>query len=398
MTPQETFANVIKLVPHWYQAEHGPFSFKAKHGEESFRFFSHRNLTPNLSSFWRFIQSKLPGHIEQAASGSASVAECLQESLVEQWLRSKDALVDWRKVIGYVRFCLNRTSENLPVAVNLVIDTEQGEDDLTNPFLSKFVDQIASSPFTFLRCDRRLGVLSYEEIPWSSVTDPNSYTFHPEFLHPFHCLLNSNPTATFSIHVTRNRDAVIMDKEGILASRRKGEWRVYDVCTFKNSIVDAMQGYYIGANLFGVLFDLSFKRHGALLIHDPSHSVVKHIVNRDSVLDNSNDGARRKITGSIKDLEIGGGVNTVRSHRRLLAELASIDGAVVFDKNKILAVGAVIQPHSEVGAHIGTRTTAALSALKWGGIPAKVSSDGDVTIYFQSRGETGSSQAEIRFS
>ncbi len=397
MSPQETFSAIIKLVPHWYQAEHGPFSYKARCGDEQFEFFTQRKLTPDLRTFWNSIRSVLPQYIEQATSGSPSVVECLQESLVERWLRSKDELCDWKKVIGYIRFLLNRTSENLPVAVNLVIDTEKGEDDLTNPSLSKFIDQIASSPFTYLRCDRKLQLLSYEEISWASVTDPNSYTFHPEFLHQFHCVLNQSTTAKFSVHVTRNRDAVIMNRGGILAARRKGEWRVYDVCTFKNSIGDAMKGYWLGANLFGVLFDLSFKRHGALLISDPDHSVLNHIVNKDSLLENSEVGPRRRITASIKDLAIGTG-SGVHNHRRLLAELASIDGAVVFDRNNVLAVGAVIEPHPNVGSHVGTRTTAALSALRWGGVPAKVSSDGDVTIYFESEGDSGKSQAEIQFS
>jgi hypothetical protein len=125
---------------------------------------------------------------------------------------------------------------------------------------------------------------------------------------------------------------------------------------------------------------------------------VNHIVNKDSLLENAGAGPRRKTTASIKDLAIGGGVGAVRSHRRLLSELASIDGAVVFDRNNVLAIGAVIKPHPGVGSHVGTRTTAAHSALRWGGIPAKVSSDGDVTIYFESQGEDGSSQAEIQFS
>ncbi len=398
MTPQETFSHIIKLVPHWYQAEHGTNASEARLDDETFRFFSHRRLTPQLAAFWQIIQSKLPRCIEQARSGSASIAEYIQESLVEQWLISKDALVDWKKLIGYIRFLQNRTCENLPVAVNLVIDSEQGDHDLTNPSLAKFIDQIASSPFTYLRCDRRLQLLSFEEIAWSSVSDPTSYTFHPEFLHQFHCILKNSGTALFSIHVTRNRDAVIMDKEGIVAARRKGQWRVYDVCTFKNSIGDAMGNYSLGANLFGVLFDLSFRRHGALLISDPRHSVVDHIVNTECLLGDSVTGPRQRITASVKDLAIGGGVGSVRSHRKLLAELASIDGAVVFDNNKVLAVGAVIEPHPDVGSHAGTRTTAAVSALKWGGRPAKVSSDGDVTIYFMSEGEDGSSQAEIQFS
>lgn len=400
MTPFETFSTVVRLVPHWYQADHGPFRFETKVNGESLHFCTLRNLTPDLRSLWSSIQSNMPGFVEQAVTGTPSVAECLQETVVKRWLTIRDAATAWDKVIGYVRFLLNRTCENLPVAVNLIIDEQTGEHDITEPSLNKFIDQIASSPHTFLRCDRLLRFISYEEIPWSAITDPSSYTFHPEFLHPFHCILKSTPSALFSVHITRNRDAVIMDKEGIVAARRKGEWRIYDVKTFKNSIGDAMKDYSVGANLFGVLFDLSFKRHGALLVSDRQHKVVQHLVNRDCLLENgaSSRSAQYCIAAAIEDVAIGGGVGAIRNHRRLLSELASIDGAVIFDDDHVLAVGAVIEPHPDVGSHIGARTTAALSAMHWGGIPAKVSSDGDVTIYFESRGEGASSPATILFT
>ena len=195
MTPADTFSSIVRLVPQWYRAEHGPFRFETKVNDETLSFYSLRNLTPDLYRFWKTVRSRLPKYVEEAANGTASFAECLQESIVEQWLHSKAALTAWGKVIGYVRFLLNRTCENLPVAVNLLIDDEIGEHDITEPSLNKFVDQdSASSPLTFLRCDRMLRFISYEEIAWSQVTDPSSYTFHPEFLHPFHCILNATPS------------------------------------------------------------------------------------------------------------------------------------------------------------------------------------------------------------
>ena len=150
--------------------------------------------------------------------------------------------------------------------------------------------------------------MSYEEIPWSAIHESQSYTFYPEFLHPFHCVLGSDPTALFSVHVTRNRDAVIMDKNGILAARRKGEWRLYDVRTFKNAIADLMKDYYVGANLFSVLYDLSFKRHGALLVCDRQHKVIEHVVNDDSLLESESvtSSGQRLIASTIKNVAIGG--------------------------------------------------------------------------------------------
>ncbi len=150
MTPDDTFSSIVRLVPHWYRAEHGPFRFETKVNDEIFSFHSLRNLTPDLCGFWKTVQSRLPKYIEEASKGTASFVECLHESLVEQWLRSKDVLTDWGKVIGYVRFLLNCTCENLPVAVNLVVDEQIGEYDIA---------------------DRLLRFISYEEIPWAD-TEP----------------------------------------------------------------------------------------------------------------------------------------------------------------------------------------------------------------------------------
>ncbi|QDS94207.1 hypothetical protein FF011L_29860 [Roseimaritima multifibrata] len=98
-------------------------------------------------------------------------------------------------------------------------------------------------------------------------------------------------------------------------------------------------------------------------------------------------------------MQLGKTLGTGSKHRRLLSELASIDGAVVFDAQSVLAVGAVINTHPDAGDCIGARTTAAKSAFKWGGIPMKISSDGDVTLYFSSGSdEDGYCDAELSFT
>lgn len=87
--------------------------------------------------------------------------------------------------------------------------------------------------------------------------------------------------------------------------------------------------------------------------------------------------------------------NALTRKKRLLLEVASMDGAVLFDNHNLLAFGAMLNSHSQVGSHAGARTTAALSAFHAGGHPIKVSSDGDITVYFTSKGpgdETCSAQ------
>jgi DNA integrity scanning protein DisA with diadenylate cyclase activity len=80
-----------------------------------------------------------------------------------------------------------------------------------------------------------------------------------------------------------------------------------------------------------------------------------------------------------------------------MMEVASIDGAVIFDANNVLAIGAVIETHEDVGSQAGARSTAALSAYHWGGRPVKVSSDGEISVYFASTEGEADSPVRIEF-
>jgi len=77
--------------------------------------------------------------------------------------------------------------------------------------------------------------------------------------------------------------------------------------------------------------------------------------------------------------------------------MACVDGALVFDDERLLAVGALVRSHPNVGNQLGARATAARSAYLWGAHPIKVSSDGDVTLYFKSRGPDDECDAVMQF-
>ena len=83
--------------------------------------------------------------------------------------------------------------------------------------------------------------------------------------------------------------------------------------------------------------------------------------------------------------------------KRRLIEMTCVDGAVIFDDHHLLAVGALVRSHPSVGNQLGARTTAARSAFLWGGHPIKVSSDGDVTVYFRSRDDEQQCDAVMNF-
>jgi hypothetical protein len=235
-----------------------------------------------------------------------------------------------------------------------------------------------------------------------------------------------------SAHLTSQGDLVFMNKDGLLAARRKRKWKIYDVRTFKNGLAQCMGKATVGANLFEIVFDLSFARYGSLLVYDPRHQLRERLLNRQSIVfpgwkdegksngktggnghaanghagngkpaeDNGSPPAaiacQDLIARSVMDLGLGEGIAALKRKRRLI-ELARVDGAVIFDDQYLLAVGAIIRSHPDVGSQLGARTTAAKSAFLWGAHPVKVSSDGDVTIYFKSRKGSESCDAVMHF-
>ena len=115
------------------------------------------------------------------------------------------------------------------------------------------------------------------------------------------------------------------------------------------------------------------------MIYDPQHCIAEHLLNPESMIHHepgSNGRPVPTVSGqsligrSIEDIAVGKKAGSLKRKRRLI-EMACIDGAVVFDDNNLLAVGALIRSHPAVGNQAGARTTAARSAYLWAPIPSR---------------------------
>ena len=107
----------------------------------------------------------------------------------------------------------------------------------------------------------------------------------------------------------------------------------------------------VGVNLFEIVLDLSFRRCGALLVYDPRHAIREHIRNEASIIwpdwmgktpETEDVYAQALIGRSLEQLAMGEGIAALKSKRRLI-ELAQVDGAVIFDDQHLLAVGAILR-------------------------------------------------------
>lgn len=388
----------VTTVPHWYTSEYAKYTYELSKDNDFFRFRSHNPLTAKLDMLHTYIQNKLDGWLSQMpAIPTPRSLQQVEEDIAGHWLEICDPTVNWNKFIAYIEYVRFRTYENNRVMTNLVIGGGQGTLELSDETIQKIVDPLSTSMQVYFRVDRELRFLDYQEILWNEVRESSEYRFIPEFLEPFASILKQGE---FSVHLHRQGDFFIMDSRGLLAANRKGRWHVYDAQTFKSSVCEIMGNATVGSNLFELMFDLSYRRHGALLVYDPERKVIEHVVNPQSIIGGESplpDPARAMLSPVIRDIRLGRTDRLVRK-KNLFLEIAGLDGAVLFDDEELLAVGAMIKQHPNLGSYLGARTIAAQSAYRYGGIPIKVSADGEIQILFESGDSEGrTSDAELKF-
>ena len=250
-------------------------------------FYNHSKLSPNLGELLATIRSRTEQLPLDRFLEYAGATDVLMESFATEWLRMQSREPDWVKLIKYLETVSRRTSENLPVALTLLVRPGAGIGDITQAHLQKFFDRLAASPYTFtyLAVDADLHLMNYGSVEWSQINNATSCKFYPEFLHPIHSVMDD---ADLVAHLTPHGDLVIMDKAGVLATKRKKKWRLYDTRQFKSSLAYCLGNRNVAANLVEVVFDLSFKRQGALLVYDPEHRILERILNPVSILNPEN--------------------------------------------------------------------------------------------------------------
>ncbi len=401
------FQNIVGTVPQWYTSPATNNEHIISIKNDQYFFNSFINLTPYLRSIYDTIKKNVDVWSSRMPENpTPSDINQMREKIALEWLNKHEDKIDWTSVLAYIDRLKHRTHENEPISLNLVISDGRGGDIITKRSIQDTIDLLGSSLHTYIKVNRSMEFKGYESSMWREISDESDYKYHPEFIHPIY---NEIESGEYSVHLTRRGDIIILNSKGILASKRKNRWFIYDVNTLKNNIKESIDetvgviekrkgNYRVACNMFETMLDLSYKRSGALLVYDPKNSVIKNIVNKNSIVERGKaKGAHKMLINSVGRIGTTSWKRNKRQKRKLL-ELSSLDGAVVFNENRVTAFGAMIDTAQDTGNHAGARTTAAYSAYEYGGYPIKVSSDGDVTIIFQSPSQRGSpKRAKINF-
>ena len=380
MSTYDYYKIMVDLVPQWYSTKsQAPYDMEINIDGDEYWISSHSNATPGIHRWKEKCLEVSVEILNKPTTGSTIIdRELVQSRLVKEWLVLNGYPGDWEKLFDYSRSLEARTYENSTIGFSYVYNPKKsGDVSLIDDANQKILDVLGETQYTYFTIGTNWTFLDYNYVKWHEIKMSDDYKLIPEFLYPYQSILENGECA---ITKTKRGDLIIYNKSGLLASCRKGEWKIYDSRALKNNIVDYVGSYRVGCNLFEILFDLSYRRHGALIVVDTNNSYKEVITNHSSLLE-SGSTLHRALSGRINQISLNEG-DITKVSKQLILELASVDGALVLDNSgRVLAFGAIINSHKDANGEIGARSTAALSAHLYGLKVFKVSSDGEITLY-----------------
>ncbi|MFN0252721.1 MAG: hypothetical protein ACKV2T_37955 [Kofleriaceae bacterium] len=188
------------------------------------------------------------------------------------------------------------------------------------------------------------------------------------------------------ICLTRAGDILVFDDGVLRFSYRFGQWRYWN----HSHLIDLLRGLArvqhvapalikkVVTSVYRTALDVSFRRTGGMLVILRRRDDLRAIVRAgDAIGDDSRDPIDAAFDGALPGSKIQS------TPRRIAAELAGIDGAVVVaSSGDVLAYGAVLQPkrRGKISATEGSRSKAAIGASNYG-VVMKISADGGITVF-----------------
>jgi hypothetical protein len=189
------------------------------------------------------------------------------------------------------------------------------------------------------------------------------------------------------------RDINVFAEGAEVFSFHSAAWHLLDLKAKHELWSDAVGNAPLALRLFQIALDLADAREGALfcVLRDPEEAVPQLVAPADRLdLPAPAEPAGAVPVSRREILHMLEGRTVTELDPSVLSTLASLDGAIVVDREgRLLAAGAILRhpPSEELeqGGFIeGARTTAAMAAGRFGPV-LKVSEDGEITFYDRER-------------
>jgi len=186
------------------------------------------------------------------------------------------------------------------------------------------------------------------------------------------------------IALNRNGDILVAIDGKLAFSQRSGIWKRWDHAEIIRLLqtLPRFEGQPwdftdVLTYIYQVSLDLSFRRSGGLFVILQKRADKKHLLSpKEEVGSSKKEKVDCALDECLKNLKI------YDQGRQLTADLASLDGAIVIDRNgNLVSYGQVLRIANRGGSgEQGARTRAAAVSSKYG-LAIKISSDGDISFY-----------------
>lgn len=313
------------------------------------------------------------------------------EDVVADHLRGHhDLTVDLRALFEGLRTLAGQTYENSAIALGCILDPAQsGSAGVSFP-----ADFVGRKKFYALTDGFRTsymlsgagGLIKIVDLERSERrVKSTDREFFPEWAGDMARLSRGNRCG---VVLTRAGDILVFGDGSLRFTYRFGKWRYLNhrhiVDLLKNlARVQRVAPRRIGAvakSVYRIALDVSFRRSGGLIVVLGAVRDLRKLVRRGDAIDDE----RRTKEDAALDAALPG--TSIRGiSRRVLAELASLDGAVVLaNSGKLLAYAAILNPRKKgrIGAAEGSRAKAAIGASNYG-LAVKVSADGGIEVFHE---------------
>ncbi|MCK9919932.1 hypothetical protein MXD81_63460, partial [Microbacteriaceae bacterium K1510] len=240
---------------------------------------------------------------------------------------------------------------------------------------------------TAYRVSTNGGMLGFVDLDSFSSQPLTAHNYFPDWAEP---LARSARGGTYGIALSRQGDILVFDGGTLRFTHRNGRWQYWNHNHIVNLLCDRGKAQRVSpqvvngvvASTYVGALDVSFRRSGGLFVILHNRRNLSEIVaDGDAIGDRRRGKVDREFDKVVAN-------RTIQSlSPRILAELASLDGAIVLSNiGEVLAYGAILRPKraGRLRGTEGSRTKAAIGASNYG-LAIKVSSDGDIDVYHKGK-------------
>ncbi len=320
-----------------------------------------------------------------------AIASEFDESIVSEHIQRHHSLqLPVSSVLSALHTLSEQSYENKTLTFGCILDpkksSEAGENSFPDDFLrSKKYKALSDGFRTAYWISTRGSVVDFVDLDRAGKSTLSERHHFPDWTEP---IAKVSRDSRCGIALSRQGEILVFDEGTLRLTYRYGQWSYWNHSHLIKLLRDRAKAQRVQKKVLGrvvaaiyrVALDVSFRRSGGLfvILHNKNdlHDIVRF---GDAIGDKDRQSADEAFDAVVSE-------RTFQSlPRSVAAELASLDGAVVLrNSGQIVAYGAILQPKNTgaLNGSEGSRTKAAIGASNYG-LAVKVSSDGDISVYYQ---------------